>query len=103
MRIGVVVTDEAYVGHVMGLVQAARSRGWEAECFLTETGVMLLTYQGFISEARRVQNSVSVCEHSIDHYAKGRIDVEAIRDVVVIGGQYQDAEMVKRCDKVLVF
>ncbi|MFZ5483966.1 MAG: hypothetical protein ACOZB0_07025 [Pseudomonadota bacterium] len=103
MRLGIVVTDAAWLPEATGLIDAAHGRGWEAECFLTDTGVMLLADPGFVARARDRRAQVSVCEHSIAHYAAGAVDTAAIADDVVIGGQYQDAELVRRCDRVLVF
>lgn len=103
MRLGIVVTDAAYLAAANSLIDSIRARDWQAECFLTDTGVMLLADAGFVARAKAVQNSVSVCEHSIERYAAGAFDVAALADDIIVGGQYQDAEMVHRCDKVLVF
>jgi hypothetical protein len=103
MRLGIVVTDAGHLAAVTRLIDAVRARDWQAECFLTDTGVMLLADAGFVARARAVRNSVALCEHSLARYADGAIDVAALADDVVVGGQYQDAEMVRRCDKILVF
>ncbi len=103
MRLGIVTTDATYANEVAGLVNAARERGWEAECFLTDTGVMLLADHAFIALARAMPGSVAVCEHSVERYARDAYDIQAHADAIVIGGQYQDAELVHRCDKILVF
>lgn len=103
MRLGIVVTDAAHAAAASGLIEAARARGWVAECFLTDTGVMLLGDARFVSLARAVPGSVLVCEHSAARYAGGAFDIHGLAEDVVVGGQYQDAELVHRCDKVLVF
>lgn len=103
MRLGIVVTDQQYLDEVAGLIDSARAREWQVDCFLTDTGVMLLADPGFIERARSVPNSVAVCEHSIEIHAGGSFVDAELADVVVIGGQYQDAELVRRCDRVLVF
>ena len=103
MRIGIVVTDQAYRSHAMGLMDGAVARGWDFRCFLTDTGVNLLADADFVERARKHPNSVSLCEHSADRYAAGKYDVNALSGIVVVGGQYQDAELVRKCDKVLVF
>lgn len=103
MRLGIVATNANYANEVAGLVNAARERGWEAECFLTDTGVMLLADDAFLALARARPGSVAVCEHSVERYARDAYDIQALAHDVVIGGQYQDAELVRRCDKVLVF
>ncbi len=69
MRLGIVVTDIAYLTAVTRLIDAIRARDWQAECFLTDTGVMLLADTGFVTRAKAVRNSVAVCEHSAERYA----------------------------------
>lgn len=103
MRLGLVVTDVKYLKTVTGLIDAIRARGWHAECFLTDTGVMLLGDSDFVECAAAVSRSVSACEHSIDQFANGTFDIGVLEEFIVIGGQYQDAELVRRCDKVMVF
>ena len=103
MRLGIVVTDEQYREPVAGLIGSARAREWDVNCFLTDTGVLLLADPGFMAQARTVPNSVAVCEHSIEVHAGGALAGIEFADVVVVGGQYQDAELVRRCDRVLVF
>jgi hypothetical protein len=103
MRLGIVVTDSAYLTDVVGVIDAARARGWLAECFLTDTGVMLLGDADFMARARVAPGSVAVCEHSVERYARARLDLAALAGDIVVGGQYQDAELARRCDTVLVF
>jgi hypothetical protein len=103
MRIGIVVTDQGFLAHAIGLLDAAAARGWDTLCFLTDSGVNLLADPAFVERVRARPNSVSLCEHSAERYAVGKFDVHALADVVVIGGQYQDAELARKCDKVLVF
>ncbi len=103
MQLGIVITDERYLAHANGLLDAAIARGWDPQCFLTDTGVNLLADVGFVGRARARPNSVALCEHSAERYADGRFDLNSLADFVVVGGQYQDAELVKKCDKVLVF
>lgn len=103
MQLGIVITDESNLPHATALLDAAAARGWETLSFLTDSGVNLLADAGFVERARARPNSVTLCEHSAGHYATGRFDLNALADFVVVGGQYQDAELVRKCDKVLVF
>lgn len=103
MRIGIVVTDQTCGAHAMRLIDGATARGWEFRCFLSDTGVNLLADINFVELARRHPNCVSLCEHSAQRYAAGQYDVNALAEFVVVGGQYHDAELVRKCDKVLVF
>jgi predicted peroxiredoxin len=101
MKLGVVVTDDNYAAQAIGLMQAAVRRGWETRCFLTDTGVRLLNNTQFTSLALSGQVATALCELSVERYEG--IDVAPIADKVVVGGQYQDAELVKNSDQVLVF
>lgn len=103
MQLGIVVTDESYLQPVVGLLDAAHERGWLTACFLTDTGVNLLIHDDCIERARLRPNSVSLCEHSVQKHAAGTIDLKAHADFIVVGGQYQNAELARKCDKVLVF
>lgn len=103
MQLGIVITDECFLPQANGLVDAATARGWETLSFLTDTGVNLLADAGFVERARARPNSVTLCEHSAERYAAGRFDLDALADIVIVGGQYQDAELVRKCDKVLIF
>jgi hypothetical protein len=44
----------------------------------------------------------SMCEHSAERYCQD-VDLEAFGDDIIIGGQYQNAELVHNTDHVLVF
>lgn len=103
MRLGIVVTDERFASDVIGLLRAALARGWKSRCFLTDRGVLLLKSPGFIALVSEGKSSVAVCELSIERFAEPHLDIAAFKDRVVIGGQYQDAELVRHSDKVLVF
>ena len=103
MKLGIVVTDAAYLPIAAGLIDAARAREWETRCFLTDTGVMLLADAGFVERAQARPGSVSLCEHSAKKYVGDAYDVSAFADKIVVGGQTQNAELARLCDKVLVF
>jgi hypothetical protein len=102
MRLGIVVTNDRYLDDVNGLIRAARGRGWEANCFLTDSGVNLLKNPEFMVVATSVPKSVAVCEHSVEGQGISEAEIKGY-DTIVVGGQYQDAELVTRSDRVLVF
>jgi predicted peroxiredoxin len=101
MRLGVVITDDTYASQAIEVLQAAQQRGWELRCFLTDTGVNLLKNSQFTDMALSGQVATALCELSVERYEG--IDLEAVADKVVVGGQYQDSELVKNSDQVLVF
>jgi len=97
MNFGVVITTEEFGEYATGLLSAAMDRGWTCRCFLTDTGVGLLRQAPFrkLVESGRVE--ASVCEFSWKRF--GSAEPPAC---VVMGGQYQNAELVHKCDKVIV-
>ena len=103
MELGIVVTDDRFLSQVGALFDAAAQRGCVPLCFLTDTGVRLLNDPGFVARAQAHPNRITLCEHSVERLGAENFDLQALADVVVVGGQYQDAELVRSCDKVLVF
>lgn len=81
---------------------AAHRRGWECRCFLTDRGALLLTVPAFTDSLAVSATRVAVCELSIERYGDYGLRVADISPEVTIGGQYQDAELVRNSDCVLV-
>lgn len=103
MRLGVVITDDKYATPARSLLEAAQLRNWECRCFLTDRGVLLLAEPGFMQSPGVVASVVGVCELSIERYEEYGLHVNRIDTRVIIGGQYQNAELVKNSDRVIVF
>lgn len=102
MRFGIVVTDETQAEHAACLMKEALGRDWSVRCFLTENGVNMLKDSAFIDMARNPSVHLSVCEMSVERYCHD-MPLSEMDDVVIVGGQYQDAELVRNSDKVMVF
>lgn len=102
MRFGIVVTDINQADNASGMMKEALARDWPVRCFLTDDGVNMLKDEAFVRMARNDRAHLSVCEHSVERFCKD-LDLEALKDVVIVGGQYQDAELVRNCDRVMVF
>ncbi|MDD3518675.1 MAG: hypothetical protein PHQ14_10015 [Chromatiales bacterium] len=103
MRLGVVLTDEQFGQDAVNVLSAAARRGWETRCFLTDTGVKVLDDDAFRAYLDQVSDWVAVCELSVERYAHAALERPGMKDRVIVGGQYQDAELVRNTDRVLVF
>jgi hypothetical protein len=101
MLFGVIVTDQCHAAQAAALLAAAAARGWDARCFLTDSGVLALLDDGFMTQARARPKTVAACKHSLDHLAPG-FDPAPVADAVVIGGQFQGARLAQSADAVLV-
>jgi hypothetical protein len=102
MLFGLVVTDRAYAAHATELLAAAVARGWDARCFLTDTGVLLLRDEAFVACARRRPGTVAACKHSIELHAPEGLDLAPLDGAVVIGGQFQGARLAAAATAMLV-
>ncbi len=102
MLFGLVVTDRAYAAHATALLRAAVARGWDARCFLTDTGVLLLRDEAFVAHARSRPGTVASCKHSIELHAPEGLDLAALGGAVVIGGQFQGARLASAATAMLV-
>ena len=102
MRLGIVVTDEKHGDQALGLAQAAAMRGWFVRCFLTDTGVRLVDRPQFQACMQQEGVEMTLCEHSLAHY-RSDLNPSDLSARVTIGGQYQDAELAHKSDRVLVF
>ena len=101
MLFGLVVTDQRHAAHAAGLLSTASGRGWEARCFLSDSGVRLVQDEAFMAQARERPLSVAVCKHSLDHYLPG-LDSKALSPWLVVGGQFQGAKLAQAADTLLV-
>jgi hypothetical protein len=102
MRLGIVVTDDRCAPHAVGLLRAAGARDWPTRCFLTDRGVFLLKDPGFRRLLEEGRTHFSLCELSIERYGSDGVSVEGLEDRIIVGGQYQNAELVHNSDRVLV-
>jgi len=102
MRLGVVLTDERCVTEATTLLRAAHERGWTTRCFLTDRGVLALDNAEFRAAATADPAGVAVCELSVERFG-GDLRPDVLAEPIVIGGQYQNAELVHTSDRVVVY
>jgi predicted peroxiredoxin len=102
MNLGVVISNKTHGAIALELLMAASSRGWQLRCFLTDSGVQLFDHPEVI---KYVNNGhwMAMCEMSLDRYQIAHDQVANTVPDLIIGGQYQDAELVRNSDRVLVF
>ena len=101
MLFGLIVTDRRQAAHATGLLARAAARGWDARCFLTDSGVCLLEDEHFMEQARARPLAVAVCRHSVDEMLPGR-DVAALSEHVVMGSQFQGAKLAQSAQALVV-
>jgi hypothetical protein len=102
MNLGIVLTNEDHADLVLGLLEAAAARGWQPRCFLSDSGVRLVNHPRLIRFCLS-GHWVALCEMSLERYHIKASEVLHNIPEIIVGGQYQDAELVKNSDRVLVF
>ena len=101
VRFGLILTDQQHAAHAACVLAAAAARGWDARCFLTDSGVLALGDESFVAQARARPKTVAVCKHSLDHLLPG-FDALTLADAVVIGSQFQGAKLAQAAEALLV-
>jgi hypothetical protein len=102
MRFGIVVTDSSQRQNVADLIAEALRRKWPVRCFLTDDGVNLVRDEAFMQLTGNGVIHLSLCELSVERNCKD-LDLEQFSGSLIVGGQYQNAELVRNSDQVLVF
>lgn len=103
MILGVVVTDYSHAKTACAVMREALNRHWTVNVFLTDDGVHMIKDQDFLEMAKNEDAHFSfMCEHSAERFCKD-VDLGELSEFVVIGGQYQNAELVHNSERVLVF
>jgi len=103
MILGVVVTDYRHAKTAYQVMREALNRHWTVNVFLTDDGVHMIKDHEFLDMAKNEDAHCSfICEHSVERYCK-EVDLGNIEEFVVVGGQYQNAELVHNSERVLVF
>ena len=97
MQLGIVASHESAGPHLEGLAAAAAARGWACRCFLTDSAVRLARSPRLAELARSGAIRLDVCEHSWEHFDGG-----AAPEGARMGTQFQNAELARECDRLLV-
>ncbi len=98
MRLGVMITDDRFGAYATGMLAAAARRGWECRCFLTHAGTRVLRQPAFRQLVEAGTVSAGFCEYSWERFGDG-----APPGWAQIGGQYQNAQLVHQCERIVVF
>jgi len=97
MHLGIVASHESAGPHLVGLAAAAIARGWTCRVFLTDSAVKLATSTSLRDLAQAGSVRLDVCEHSWQHFGGAGAPEGA-----TLGSQFQNAELVRECDRVVV-
>ena len=100
MNLGVVITGKELAGPAIDLLESS-ANGNQLRCFLTDSGVNALGEERMRHLIAAGAVTMAVCELSMEKFHQQVPD--EIAQAVIVGGQYQDAELVHWCDRAVVF
>lgn len=100
MKLGILVTSDKHLRHVMGMVKSASKQGHEVSVFCMDLGTKFFELVAFREMCKLSGVSLSLCRHSAEE--KG-VDVSELCKDIVCGSQFNNAMMNHESDHVLVF
>jgi predicted peroxiredoxin len=98
MKLGILVSTDRNLRHVLGIARAALGKGHEVEMFVMDEGVRLMTNSGLGTLAGTEGFSASYCEYSLDQMGISR---EQVPDGFSGGSQFDNALMARNSDRVV--
>ncbi len=96
--LGIMITKNANIEHIAGVVKAARKAGHPVQMFLTDEGVRFTRDPKFLELLAIGGVDCSVCDHSCE-----RIGLHEKTEGITYGSQYNNAGMLHDSERVLIF
>ncbi len=96
--LGIMVTKYENLGHISGVVTAARAAGRPVTIFLTDDGVRFTRDPKFLELLKAPGVEFSCCDHSCE-----RVGIHDKTEGISYGSQYNNATMLHDSARILVF
>ena len=99
MNLGILVTSDEHLDHVIGLVNAATRKSHKVTLFCMDRGTLLLDDQKVKQLCTLNDVEISLCRHSAEGLG---VETNNIQKDIVCGSQFNNAMMNHEADKVIV-
>lgn len=99
MKLGIHVKSDRHLDDIIGIVNAAVSKGHEVTIFTMAEGERLLEKDAFKNLCKVKGVTMAFCDHNAMHMG---INKANIPQDIVCGSQFNNATMVHDVDKVIV-
>lgn len=99
MKLGILITTDKHLDHVIGIARAASAKGHDVALFAMDEGTRLLREAKFTRLCEVENLTLSLCSHSAREYG---VDTTGITKEIVIGSQFNNAIMNNQSDRVIV-
>ena len=99
MKLGILITTDRHLDHIVSLSRAASAKGHELAIFAMNEGTRLLAFSEFLALCKLDNTIMSLCSHSAAEFG---VDTTGISKEIIIGSQFNNAMMNHQSDKVIV-
>lgn len=99
MILGILVNTDKHRDDVLGIAQAAVSKGNEVIIFTMDEGIRLFEDRSYAGLCKQDGIRISFCDHNAQ---KLGLNKEGISEQIVCGSQYDNAVMVHEADRIIV-
>ncbi len=99
MNLGILVTSDEHLDHVIGLVKAAIHKAEKVTLFCMDRGTLLLENANVKDLCKLEGVEISLCRHSAEGLG---VDTQNIQKDIVCGSQFNNAMMNHEADKVII-
>lgn len=99
MKLGILINTDKHLDAVLGITNAALSKGHEVSIFVMDEGTHLLNHPSLKELSQRQRIVMGYCEHSAQGLG---VSLETIPAPIIRGSQYDNATMFHEADKVIV-
>ena len=100
MKLGILVTSDKHLRHVLEMIKAASRQGHEVSVFCMDMGTKFLEQIAFRELCKLGGVTLSLCRHSAEEHG---VDVSDLSKDIVAGSQFNNAMMNHESDHVVVF
>ena len=98
MKLGIIITTDRHLDHIIGITQAANAKGHEVSIFAMDSGTRLLGKTEFTQLCTAKNVVMSLCQHSASEQG---VNTDGVSKEIVLGSQFNNAMMNTESDKVI--
>jgi predicted peroxiredoxin len=99
MKLGIVITTDKHLDHILGITRSALAKGHEVNIFNMDEGVKLLENSSFTALCKEKGITMCFCDYSTKTV---EISTEGVPGEIACGSQFDNANMNHDSDKVII-
>ena len=99
MKLGILITTNHHLDHVIGITQAANMKGHKVTIFAMDAGARLLNTLDFTQLCKEENVVMSLCQHSASAHG---VDVTGVSKEIIVGSQFNNAMMNSGSDRIII-